>query len=183
MFLGQFYILGYNTSIIEATCSSEMSVGLQRTTRRYIPEDRILPNHRFKCKNCLLLKPIILLKYYENYQNDTESCKCAVSRLLCLASCKGALFVRRGYVRLGPLCKCLCVCVCVCANNFNNIVACTDPLLGSDREKGNETTSATRQQIFNKQQLNYNRGTVFSKRPVPKGSKQNNWRNELGVEC
>jgi hypothetical protein len=34
---------------MEATFSSETSVDIQRTTRRYIPEDRILHNHR--CKN------------------------------------------------------------------------------------------------------------------------------------
>jgi hypothetical protein len=32
-----------------------------------------------------------------------------------------------------------------------NIVAFRDPLLSSDRETGNETTSAARQQILNKQ--------------------------------
>jgi hypothetical protein len=31
---------------MEATCSSETSVVFQWTTRRYIPEDRILHNHR-----------------------------------------------------------------------------------------------------------------------------------------
>jgi hypothetical protein len=30
---------------MEGTCASETSVDLQRTTRRYIPEDRILHNH------------------------------------------------------------------------------------------------------------------------------------------
>jgi hypothetical protein len=38
---------------MEAICSSETSVDTQRTTRRYIPEDGTLYNHR--CKN---------LKYY-----------------------------------------------------------------------------------------------------------------------
>jgi hypothetical protein len=33
----------------EATCFSEMSVDFKRTTRRYIPEDRNLHNHR--CEN------------------------------------------------------------------------------------------------------------------------------------
>jgi hypothetical protein len=31
---------------MEATCSSEESVDIQRTTRRYIPEDKTLHNHR-----------------------------------------------------------------------------------------------------------------------------------------
>jgi hypothetical protein len=33
---------------MEATCSSEMSVDCQRTTRRYIPEDKTLHSHRRK---------------------------------------------------------------------------------------------------------------------------------------
>jgi hypothetical protein len=33
---------------MEATCSSETSVVYQRTTRRYIPEDITLYNHRFE---------------------------------------------------------------------------------------------------------------------------------------
>jgi hypothetical protein len=38
-----------STNISEATCSSETSVNFQRTTRRYILEDRTLHNHR--CEN------------------------------------------------------------------------------------------------------------------------------------
>jgi hypothetical protein len=38
-----------STLKMEATCSSEMSVSFQRTTWRYIPEDRILHNHQ--CEN------------------------------------------------------------------------------------------------------------------------------------
>jgi hypothetical protein len=34
---------------LEAVCSSETSVDFQRTTRRYIPEDRTLHEHR--CEN------------------------------------------------------------------------------------------------------------------------------------
>jgi hypothetical protein len=34
---------------MEPTCSYEISVGFQRTTQRYIPEDRTLQNHR--CEN------------------------------------------------------------------------------------------------------------------------------------
>jgi hypothetical protein len=46
---------------VEAICSSETSVGTQRTTRRYIPEYCTLHNHR--CKN---LKFYILLTYFNN---------------------------------------------------------------------------------------------------------------------
>jgi hypothetical protein len=34
---------------MEATCSSEMSLDFQRTTQRFIPEDKTLHNHR--CEN------------------------------------------------------------------------------------------------------------------------------------
>jgi hypothetical protein len=38
-----------STLKMEAICSFETSVETQRTTRRHIPEDDILPNHR--CEN------------------------------------------------------------------------------------------------------------------------------------
>jgi hypothetical protein len=41
---------------MEATCSSETSVDFQQATRRYIPEDTILQNHR--CEN---LKSILFM--------------------------------------------------------------------------------------------------------------------------
>jgi hypothetical protein len=42
--------LTYSSTLkMEATCSFEMPVDFQRTTRRYIPEDITLHNHR--CKN------------------------------------------------------------------------------------------------------------------------------------
>jgi hypothetical protein len=41
---------------MEATCSSETSVDIQRTTRRYIPEDSTLNNHR--CENLKSYKPL-----------------------------------------------------------------------------------------------------------------------------
>jgi hypothetical protein len=42
--------LAYASNLkIEATCSSETSVDFERTTRRYIPEDKTLHNHR--CEN------------------------------------------------------------------------------------------------------------------------------------
>jgi hypothetical protein len=37
----------YSTTMkMEAACSTETSLNFQQTTRRYIPEDRILHNHR-----------------------------------------------------------------------------------------------------------------------------------------
>jgi hypothetical protein len=36
-----------------------------------------------------------------------------------------------------------------------------DPSLGNDRERNNNTTAVVRQQIFNKQQLNYNKRGTF----------------------
>jgi hypothetical protein len=56
---------------MEAICSSETSVDTQRTTRRYIPEDGTLHNHR--CENlesysvCSILQHIIVnaSKIYE----------------------------------------------------------------------------------------------------------------------
>jgi uncharacterized membrane protein len=47
---------------MEAICSSEKSIDFQRTTRRYIPEDRTLHNHR--CEN---LKSYVLLTLYIVY--------------------------------------------------------------------------------------------------------------------
>jgi hypothetical protein len=42
--------LAYSSTLkMEAICSSEISVGFQRTTRRYLPEDGTLHNHR--CEN------------------------------------------------------------------------------------------------------------------------------------
>jgi hypothetical protein len=42
--------LSYSSTLkMEVTCSSETSVDFRRTTRRYIPEDRALHNHR--CEN------------------------------------------------------------------------------------------------------------------------------------
>jgi signal-transduction protein with cAMP-binding, CBS, and nucleotidyltransferase domain len=46
---------------MEATCFSEKSVDFQRTTRRYIPEDRTLHDHR--CEN---LKSYISVAYFRD---------------------------------------------------------------------------------------------------------------------
>jgi hypothetical protein len=43
---------------MEATCSSETSVDFQRTTRRYIPEERILHNSR--CENLKSYRGVLL---------------------------------------------------------------------------------------------------------------------------
>jgi hypothetical protein len=49
-----------STPKMEVTCSFQTSVGFQRTTQYYIPEDRTLHNHR--CEN---------LKSYTSYCNFT----------------------------------------------------------------------------------------------------------------
>jgi hypothetical protein len=59
-----------------------------------------------------------------------------------------------------------------------NAVACRDPLLGNDRGTNSEIMPAARQQILDKQQLNYNRETMFFARSVPRCYKQDNWSNE-----
>jgi hypothetical protein len=41
---------------------------------------------------------------------------------------------------------------------LQNMLWGTDPFLGNDYETNKKTTAATRQQILNKQQLNYNNG-------------------------
>jgi hypothetical protein len=46
---------------MEATCSSETSTDFQRTTRRYIPDNNILHNHR--CEN---LKSYIVISKKQN---------------------------------------------------------------------------------------------------------------------
>jgi hypothetical protein len=56
------FLLASSTLMMEATCSSETSVDFQRTTRRYIPEDRTLHNHwcenlkSYYIWNCLFLQ-------------------------------------------------------------------------------------------------------------------------------
>jgi hypothetical protein len=66
---------------------------------------------------------------------------------------------------------------CTRQYTYKHAAACRDTLLGNDRETHNETTPSARQQILDKQQLNYNRGTVFSTWPVPR-YKQENWSSE-----
>jgi hypothetical protein len=68
-------------------------------------------------------------------------------------------------------------------NLYIHNVACRDPLLGSDRDTDNETTSAARQQILNKQQLNYNRRTVSSTRPIRRYYNEDSWSSESVVSC
>jgi hypothetical protein len=46
-FLMQVSFLAYSSTLkMEAICSSEASVDFQQATRRYIPQERILQNHR-----------------------------------------------------------------------------------------------------------------------------------------
>jgi hypothetical protein len=58
------------------------------------------------------------------------------------------------------------------------IAACRDPLLVNDRETNNKRMPAARQQVLDKEQLKYNRRTVFSTYSVPICHKQDNWNNE-----
>jgi hypothetical protein len=51
---------------MEAICSSETSVGTQRTTQRYIPEDGTLHNHR--CEN---LKSYGVKSYHLRLEQNT----------------------------------------------------------------------------------------------------------------
>jgi hypothetical protein len=75
-----------STLKLEAICSSETSVATQQTTRRHIPEDDILHNHR-----CANLKSYVIQSrpkgmeneagvssnsgYYKNEEEDLISCK------------------------------------------------------------------------------------------------------------
>jgi hypothetical protein len=52
--------LAYSSILkMEAICTSEMPVDFQHTTRRYIPENRTLPNHR--CENLKSYKYELIL--------------------------------------------------------------------------------------------------------------------------
>jgi hypothetical protein len=64
---------------------------------------------------------------------------------------------------------------------LESIVTCRDPLLGNSHETNNETTPTARQQILNKQELNYNRRTVFSTLFVPRCYKQDSRSSESVV--
>jgi hypothetical protein len=50
---------------MEETCSSETSVGSQRTTGCYIPEDGTLRNHRFEN-----LKSYVLISFYDRLNHE-----------------------------------------------------------------------------------------------------------------
>jgi hypothetical protein len=52
---------------MEATYSSEMSVGFQRTTRRYIPEERALHNHLYEN-----LKSYIIQRIWSKIKFDLQ---------------------------------------------------------------------------------------------------------------
>jgi hypothetical protein len=56
--------LAYSSTLkMKPICSSETSVDFQRTTQRYVTEDRILHNHR--CEN--------LISYYVHHFHITDS--------------------------------------------------------------------------------------------------------------
>jgi hypothetical protein len=50
---------------MEAICSSETSVEFQRTTRRYIPDDGTLHNHRCENLESYMLELIVIITNYE----------------------------------------------------------------------------------------------------------------------
>jgi hypothetical protein len=56
-----FCLADSSTLKMEVTYSSETSVDFQRTTRRYIPEERTLHNHRCENLNNVNVSPYILL--------------------------------------------------------------------------------------------------------------------------
>jgi hypothetical protein len=61
------YLVYSSTLKMESACPSETSVEFQRTTRRYIPEDRTLHNHRcenHKSNTCLLLASCWFLAWF-----------------------------------------------------------------------------------------------------------------------
>jgi hypothetical protein len=47
---------------MEEICSAETSVDFQRTTRRYIPEDGTLPNHR--CENLKSYRALLAIYFH-----------------------------------------------------------------------------------------------------------------------
>jgi hypothetical protein len=60
---------GKQAQKMEATCSSKMSVDFQRTTWRYIPEDRI--SHNLRCENLKSSKTMMFnLKSENDYMTD-----------------------------------------------------------------------------------------------------------------
>jgi hypothetical protein len=76
---------------MEAKCSSEMSVGLQRTTQRYIPEDRILLK---RCcenpKSCLSLYIVLVhwsLEFWKSLQINSSCVPLAGWYCLVSVSC------------------------------------------------------------------------------------------------
>jgi hypothetical protein len=48
--------------MVEATCFSETTIDSQRTTRRYIPEDRNLHNHRGENLRSYIMQGRLLLR-------------------------------------------------------------------------------------------------------------------------
>jgi hypothetical protein len=69
---------------MEAICSSETPVDAQRTTRRYIPEDSTLHNHR--CENLKSYKMNTYL-WSTIFLVGDKKCDCVASLLGCEDDC------------------------------------------------------------------------------------------------
>jgi hypothetical protein len=64
--------LAYTSALkIQAICSSETSVDFHRTSRRYIPEDGTLHNHR--CENLISYRAFINLSYNWRHRQPKQS--------------------------------------------------------------------------------------------------------------
>jgi hypothetical protein len=61
-----------STLKMKATCSSETSVHFQRTTRRYIPEDRTL--HNYRCENLKSYNTVTVFEQSPHSRADHKPC-------------------------------------------------------------------------------------------------------------
>jgi hypothetical protein len=64
-----------STLKMEAICSSEMSVDFQRATRRYIPEDRNLHNHRRENLKIHTAMNVAIVLYYNIFHTNLYGIK------------------------------------------------------------------------------------------------------------
>jgi hypothetical protein len=90
---------------MEATCSSETSAGFKRTTRRYIPEDRTLHNHRSENLGSYIGEVFWNALYNKNTFNVTSVLlalllsDCAVNgAVLCITKCAEGKNTRRCFI-------------------------------------------------------------------------------------